>query len=337
MSRDLVVTMEKATSSSQTYFLSNNANKQRLIELICKKFKAVGIKVDQANGDADPLIVSTLLKYVGKRRDVHVVSKDTDVLAMLIGILPRQKNVYVLHPPTSKVPDKLFDVAKIVRQIGKMKGYVLFAHAISGCDTTSAAYNKGKKTAWKALDEDVEMRQVVNIFNNAASSREAVIEAGENFMLKLYNGSKSNSLDDLRCHMFARALTRQTAIELETLPPTSAACKQHSLRVYLQVIIRSGLEVQEWLGRNLDPTDWGWVKEKGSIKPIPTELLPAPPDLLEMISCGCKQECGTRCSCRRAGLLCSMVCANCRGRSCCNGEASVELENSEDIDDPSVL
>ena len=54
---------------------------------------------------------------------------------------------------------------------------------------------------------------------------------------------------------------------LSTLPPTSAANKYHSHRVFYQI--------QTWLGRHLDPTQWGWKKSDSSLTPIYTDEPPA--------------------------------------------------------------
>ena len=45
-------------------------------------------------------------------------------------------------------------------------------------------------------------------------------------------------------------LSMGATFTLAAFPPTSAAARQHSLRTYLQV--------QQWLGRDIPPTGWGW-------------------------------------------------------------------------------
>ena len=47
---------------------------------------------------------------------------------------------------------------------------------------------------------------------------------------------------------------------LAAFPPTSAAVRQHSLWTYLQV--------QQWLGRDLPPAEWGWKDHNSSLIPI---------------------------------------------------------------------
>ena len=42
------------------------------------------------------------------------------------------------------------------------------------------------------------------------------------------------------------------------------------------------------------------------------------PELLKIVRCGCKGLCGTKCSCRKAGLKCSSTCKECHGPACSN-------------------
>jgi hypothetical protein len=96
------------------------------------------------------------------------------------------------------------------------------------------------------------------------------------------------------------------AIHPNMLPPTSAAMKYHSLRVFYQV--------QQWKGNALEANDWGWKTSDGKMKPVHSDLDAAPQALLELVRCTCKSGCGTlRCGCRRQGLECSSACSGCRG------------------------
>ena len=54
------------------------------------------------------------------------------------------------------------------------------------------------------------------------------------------------------------ALSRNT-IQPERLPLTEHAARYHSLRVYLQVM--------QWMGYELEETDWGWTKSEGLLVP----------------------------------------------------------------------
>src|SRR5277367_1626683 len=105
-------------------------------------------------------------------------------------------------------------------------------------------------------------------------------------------------------------------------PPTSDAARLHSLRVYHQI--------QQWMGRNLDPISWGWSEVGGVLTPVPAHLPPAPDSLLCLITCNCRKECSRSCDCKRSDLPCSVMCANCRGRDCTNSPKVTDSDGDED-------
>ena len=57
--------------------------------------------------------------------------------------------------------------------------------------------------------------------------------------------------------------TSNKGLQPERLPPTKNAIKFYSFRVYLQI--------QQWLGVDMDETLWGWKKEKDVLVPIKTD------------------------------------------------------------------
>jgi len=59
------------------------------------------------------------------------------------------------------------------------------------------------------------------------------------------------------------------------LPPTSAAAKQHSYRTFLTV--------QQWLGNNFNPTEWGWTLTDDILVPVATDQPVAPERLLKKV------------------------------------------------------
>ena len=65
------------------------------------------------------------------------------------------------------------------------------------------------------------------------------------------------------------------------------------------------------------------------MKPIKTDMQPAPESTLKFVSCKCKSTSKTVCrknlySCRKHGLKCMIACGECRGESCGNYVDSIE-------------
>ncbi len=137
-------------------------------------------------------------------------------------------------------------------------------------------------------------------------------------MLKLYGAVRSTSLDKLRYILYTRSVSRSSlssGFKLESLPPTSAAAKFHSCHAYIAV--------QQWIGNNLCPTDWGWHYGDGSLVPLTTDRPVAPTRVLRMVSCGCKTGCRKTCGRRTTGLYCSPMCSHCNGQTCSNIHAAL--------------
>ena len=128
---------------------------------------------------------------------------------------------------------------------------------MSGCDTTSAPFRRGKALAFKVIDNEKDL-SYLDVFTSPTSTPDQVASAGEKFLLSTYNApKKAETLDDLRFEFYKRrvkkTLTSKTGFELRSLPPTSDSAKYHSYRVYYQV--------QLWHRNNLiEPTDWGGLE-----------------------------------------------------------------------------
>jgi hypothetical protein len=89
------------------------------------------------------------------------------------------------------------------------------------------------------------------------------------------------------------------------------------------------------LGVTLNPLSWGWISTSQGLNPKMMTRDAAPQHLLRMISCGCTKGCGNACSCRKAGLKCSLVCRHCSGASCDNipDIAVVDIPEGDDLSD----
>ena len=197
--------------------------------------------------------------------------------------------------------------------------HLITLHTISGCDSVSSLYGIGKKKAldaMRAIDDYSHLDKFLNI-NSTPSDIE---EAGEWLILKLYGAVRCESLDRLRYIKQARIAGQSSlskTFNLASLPPTSGAAKYHSHRTYHAV--------QQCLGHELSPLDWGWSLTDGQLSPVTTDLEVAPEKVLKKASCGCKTDCNKRCKCRKENTPCSVMCSNCRGETCTNPEV-YELE-----------
>ncbi|XP_052787427.1 uncharacterized protein LOC128222459 isoform X1 [Mya arenaria] len=282
---DMPVTMKKEE------FLANSTNKQQFINMLSGHLQKNTCQTFHAPGDADLLIVQKAVESATTRNTV-LIGDDTDLLILLI------------YHTNLDTHDLLFKPEPA---------------------TTSRLYGIGKGAAIKKLITSNVFRLQATVFGTSSASTADVVAAGENALVCLYNGKPGEGLNSLRYNRFCeKVATSSSYVQLQSLPPTSAAAKYHSLRVYYQV--------QQWKGtvNNLLPQDWGWKESDGLLFPVQTDLPPASQELLQVIRCSCKTDCSNlRCTCKKHNIECSVVCSNCKGSGCANSFQETECENSE--------
>lgn len=156
------------------------------------------------------------------------------------------------------------------------------------------------------------------------------MEIAEKFMLRLYGAKTGIPSNQFRLMSYQRAIARRDPgrkeFDLCTILLTAGASQQHGLRVYLQV--------QEWLGNELNPEKWGWYKaeDEDMFRPVPTLQKAAPDHLLKMLFCTCANTCGPRCPCGQS--RCSAMWTNCAGHACGNQPDPESVLHGEDTTDP---
>ncbi|KAL4702881.1 hypothetical protein ACJJTC_005792 [Scirpophaga incertulas] len=306
---------------AQDKFLSNNNNKSRLIDMLRIKLADNNIFTCQAESDADKLIVDTAINL--ETKNVVIVSEDIDVLVILTALANESREIYFLKPSRGKVKQKIFSSKSLEKSLPKCKEHILFLHSLTGCDTTSAFFNKGKITFAKNFEKHHDLHEFAKIFKNKNEDFNNIFQAGVACILALYGApAKIKDLNTLRYNFFIKATTKNTSVILSSLPPTTDAAIEHLKRVYLQT--------QIWLGNDINIGDWGWKYLNNMFIPITMNQLPAPDNLLQMLFCNCKKGCGAACGCRKSGLYCSVACLHCNGDSCLNTLPTIKMTEVEE-------
>ena len=211
-----------------------------------------------------------------------LVGDDTDLLILLIYHASLDSCSLFLKPEPKKSTKnpRVWNIHAVKKHLGPgICSHILFLHAILGCDTTSQPHGIGKGNSLKKLRDCDHLRDLAEAFNSPSATAEENSTAGEQVLVTIYNGKPGETLDFVRYKRFCEKMARNTShIQPQTLPPTSAAAKFHSLRVYFQV--------QQWKGTGdgLLPEEWWWRESEDEILvPVTTDLLPAPHDLLRII------------------------------------------------------
>jgi hypothetical protein len=201
-------------------------------------------------------------------------------------------NIYILKPGKGKISQQIYSTKSIIDKT--VADHILFLHAFSGCDTTSALFNQGKMKFINVLRKNPDLNEIIQVFKNPNADPEIIAKAGERVLLELYSYSnvkskKSMSLNNYRYACFTTSAFK-SKFNIAWLPPTEAAA-QHSFRTDHQV--------QQWYGNQQNAEQWGWKRNKNELIPITTLEPPAPESLLKLISCKCKKRCQKACGCRK--------------------------------------
>ncbi|XP_033218113.1 uncharacterized protein LOC117173580 [Belonocnema kinseyi] len=218
----------------------------------------------------------------------------------MIGRTPESSNLYFYKVAAGKQKFALYST----KHNKELKPFILFAHAFSGCNTTSSLFKKGKN-----------LREAVSIFNHENKCTEELYKVAEKLIMHLYSTSNKevSSIAELRFNTFvSTASVAKNQVSLAVLPPTEGALIEHVKRVYFQVQQRTDI----------------------MLLPTMTMQKPAPPDLVVMVFCGCKGKCNTvQCTCKKAGLTCTRMCKHCIGESCENPSPREFVTKNEELQD----
>ena len=199
----------------------------------------------------------------------------------------------------------------------QVSNHILFCHAWSGCDTTSAMYQQGKLKILELLNSK-DVQSQADYFGKLESTQTVIGEAGSKLAIKCYGGRNTDTLGRLRHAKYMHMIVSSSSLQPERLPPTSRTIYYHALRVHFQVC--------QWKYLNLnilDVRECGWVKRDNVLEPILTDM--------EISS---KNPCGKQpnCSCRKNGISCATACGDGRGVQCSNPAVMLddELGNEQD-------
>src|SRR6218665_3193848 len=148
---------------------------------------------------------------------------------------------------------------------------LLFAHAFSGCDSTSGIYGIGKKSIFKkVVGGDPVFLSSAMIFCAPNADQVTIETTACKAMVSIFNGKQCESLVSLRYSILSRKVsTAKTLVKPERLPPTPSATNLH-------------LQVIQWMGNSdgMDPTKWGWTVHHEKCVPCMMDINPAPDKLL---------------------------------------------------------
>lgn len=228
---------------------------------------------------------------------VIIKASDTDVEVLAVHFQEYIPAQLILSTAT-----RIVDVKKLAQDLGPTIASALLGfHAFTGCDTVSSFVNKGKTAAFGMLNRHKYQSAFQDIGETFTVSSETC-SLFEEFVCDLYK-TKEVEVGSARYMLF----TKTEKIEPHLLPPSRDALQLHISRANYQASIwRRALDPKPTIPA---PFSHGWQEVNGKVEVKWLSGPPAPLALLELVTCGCKTECGTRrCTCLKNGLPCTDAC-----------------------------
>ncbi|KAJ8887394.1 hypothetical protein PR048_013609 [Dryococelus australis] len=165
-------------------FLTNRNHKSRLIAMLKTKFEQEHLITFQAPGDADVLIVKTVICMSLEKMAV-IIGEDLDLLVLLVNMAPTSKCIAFMKPKKDRTETKIYSLESMSKFF-KCKKHILYLHAMTGCDTTSALFSKGKIEAVQLLNKRPNLWTDASMFKEPNTPKDVVERYGESFLLALH-------------------------------------------------------------------------------------------------------------------------------------------------------
>ncbi len=297
--------------------MKSTHNKRALIKVLCSEqtsmfLTVVGEESTYKHEEADCVIISYVKSLIDQGyKNIQIVSDDTDVFALLVHFCWKWQCTEQLL--MKKSDGRRIDINATAAQLGHKSNQLLAVHAISGCDTVSYMFGKGKGSAVAAmLKHDVGLE----ILGESNVSMEDTLLAGHKFVAILYRQRQPHtSMNQLRHAIF---LSKRDTPKIKTLPPTDAALDEHIKRAHLQTMIWKASDQIE--PPTVDIVQYGWVMANGVPVPCSGVSDVAPQQLMKVVACGCcaQNACSrSTCSCQGAAVSCTSFC-KCMSMDNCN-------------------
>ena len=340
-------------------FLSVSENKTEIVKFLVSEWKKLSFmdklfnkilyvtenklcwKLDMFGNELVPELESTheeadtriVLHAKHAQGNVVVHADDTDVFVLLLSHSRSLGNTYMKMGRGIK--SRIVDLQNIATHLkSQLNSNVDFSdfllsllgiHAFTGCDSVSAFSGKGKT---KSLTLLMKNTSYINVFKSLGitwSITDEYENQVEKFLCELY-GKETTDINALRYQLYC---SKGGKVEPEGLPPCKSNLSLHIKRANYQTAIwRRAIVAQPNLP---SPDGHGWIVCDKEITINWMATKPAPNEILELLSCGCRKSCiASKCCCMKAGLPCTDMCF----LKCDNFNVeSMDTDTSDDSDE----
>ena len=188
---------------------------------------------------------------------------------------------------------KRFDGKTTVMALRDKCVQLLPMHAITGCDTVSYPFGKGKVSSLKVIMDSDHLE--IELFGESNATISDVMCTGCRIVGRLYWATCDTTMNALRYKILS---TRLNVRRLKSLPQTDDSIAQHLKRDHIQAMLWKAPD------RNQPPNvclgDYGWDMSAGTPSPVRASKHVEPPELMKVIACSCRSDT----PCRRKNFSC---------------------------------
>lgn len=310
--------------------LKSKKTKQRLANILCTFSTGEDVRMDGPkdcaydHDEADITMISYLLEAARSGKNViRVLSDDTDVFVLLVYWVFRAGLTMSCTVQMERWDGTVLDINATCNKLGPKCLQLLAMHALSGCDTTSYPYGKGKISALNTLLAG-DFPELADVLGEVGVSQIQLLQAATPYFLCLYGQKPGTSLESARFNIFTKS---KKSTKVMSLPPTRCNFLQHVLRCHLQIMLWKAADQNAPPIESTDILQFGWKITEGIPAPEISKGDPAPPELIDVISCQCRtqhKKCSSvACGCHKAHLSCTSYCYCSGAEGCCNPHTSL--------------
>ena len=182
---------------TQEKIFSNTNNKVQLIKMLSQYLKDDGNKVINCSGDADSTICHTALDLATTgEKEVVLIVDDTDIFVMFVYHWKSEmKNIRFFQQKILRG----WNITSLFPRLDKVKDHILFVHAMTGCDATSAPYGKGKKSFLGQILKSKMLQSLSMTMQDIWAEQSEVGKAAVRCFIEMYTSGKNDeTLTSLR-------------------------------------------------------------------------------------------------------------------------------------------
>ena len=255
-----------AATSSREAVMKNKHNKRGLSRLLSTFNMGCGVSVESRDDgvflhdEADITIISYLFQAADAGRQVvRILSGYSDIFVLLVYWTWRYDLQVRVSVQMEKWDGGFLDINAKCANIGApVCSQLLGAHVLSGCDTVSSPFDKGKASVLKTMKAG-NFPGLFDILGEESATHVDLMAVGQHFFAALYGQPTGTSVTQARYNLYTRKQAKPLRIML--LPPTDTNLYLHVRRAHLQMLLWKAADQQG--PPDVSIADYGWKIDDG--------------------------------------------------------------------------